>query len=73
MSIASLIRERRQKANITQAELARRIGASRFTVCKWEAGVRAPDEEFWAPLIREIGISLADLSPALASATEAAQ
>lgn len=67
MSTSEAIRARREKANITQAELARRVGVTRFTVCKWESGARSPDKQFWAPLAREIGVTVQELHPAMAA------
>ena len=39
----STIKELREAKNLTQAELARRIGVSSKTVSKWETGKGLPD------------------------------
>ena len=39
---AEAIREARDDLIISQAELARRLGVSVSTVCKWEQGSRTP-------------------------------
>ncbi|NCB50197.1 MAG: helix-turn-helix domain-containing protein [Alphaproteobacteria bacterium] len=39
------LKEARLKAGITQMELARKIGVSLTTLCKWENGVGKPSKE----------------------------
>lgn len=43
MSIADLIRTARTGAELSQAALARRVGASDRTVARWEAGTTKPN------------------------------
>lgn len=66
MDTNSLIKVHRERANLSQAELGRRIGVSRSAVCKWESGDRLPDLRYWAALVKEIGIPVSDIAPGLA-------
>ena len=43
MTLCVRIKEARQKANVTQAQLARQIGKAAGTVYQYEAGLRVPD------------------------------
>ena len=43
MNIGNKILELRKKNNITQEELAERVGVSRQTISKWELGETSPD------------------------------
>jgi hypothetical protein len=38
----------RERAGLTQAELARSLDVDRATVSRWEAGIRAPRGRSWA-------------------------
>ena len=40
--IGDLIREARERAGMTQAELARRLGTDQPSVSRWEQGKRTP-------------------------------
>ena len=42
MTAAQIIREARLKANLTQAELAERLGRERAQVARWEIGGQEP-------------------------------
>ena len=42
MGVKEQIVQARSRANLTQAELARRVGVTPRTVQNWEAGTRAP-------------------------------
>lgn len=63
----------RERANITQAELGRRIGVSRSTICKWESGQRLPEARYWPALARVIGVKVAELVPEVGEAIRASQ
>jgi len=49
------IRELREGKNLTQAELARRVGRSRPAIAQWEEGVASPDLGFIAALAFHLG------------------
>lgn len=70
MDTNSLIKVHRERANLSQAELGRRIGVSRSAVCKWESGNRLPDLRYWSALVKEIGIPVSDIAPVIAGAVE---
>lgn len=55
----STIRRAREQAGLTQEQLAERLGVSRYTVIKWEAG-RVPASRYWPALV-ELGVSSASL------------
>ena len=56
-----LIAQKRKEKNITQAELAERIGVSNKSVSKWETGKCMPDYSVVEPLCAELGISIGEL------------
>ena len=55
------IKQLREKQNITQAELAERIGVSSKTVSKWETAKGLPDISLLQPLAQALGISVIEL------------
>ena len=55
------IRAIREKRNMTQAELAQRIGVSSKTVSKWETAKGLPDISLLQPLAQALGISVLEL------------
>ena len=55
------IRQRREERNLTQAELAEKIGVSSKTVSKWETGKGLPDISLLQPLAQALGISVIEL------------
>lgn len=55
------IRKLREKKNLTQAELAERIGVSSKTVSKWETGKGLPDISLLQLLAQVLGISVIEL------------
>ncbi len=57
------IRAARAQAGITQAELARRIGASRSVIGDYEHGRAAPDPERLAEIAAALGVSLGFFFP----------
>lgn len=54
----------RKQAELTQEELAERVGVARQTVVKWEAGESTPDLESAARLAEVLQVSLDDLANA---------
>ena len=55
------IRSLRETRNMTQAELAEKIGVSSKTVSKWETGKGLPDICLLQPLAQALGISVIEL------------
>jgi transcriptional regulator with XRE-family HTH domain/disulfide bond formation protein DsbB len=59
--IGSFIAQVRKEKNLTQKELADRIGISDKTVSKWETGNGVPDVSLLQPLCKELSINLNEL------------
>lgn len=55
------IKQLRESRNMTQAELAGKIGVSSKTISKWETGKGLPDISLLQPLARALGISVMEL------------
>ena len=55
------IKALREKRNLTQSELAEKIGVSSKTVSKWETGRGLPDITLLQPLAQALGVSLIEL------------
>src|SRR5256885_16913147 len=58
MRSASLIREARLRAGLTQSELAERTRRDRSVIARWEQGVVAPSLETLLELVRACGFDL---------------
>ena len=58
--IGKFIAECRKKLNMTQQELAEKLGVSDRTVGNWENGRNMPDLSLFKPLCRELHITLND-------------
>lgn len=61
MQIGSVIRKYRKERNLTQEEMAKRLGVTAPAVNKWEKGVSLPDISFLAPIARLLNITLDEL------------
>ena len=61
MEIGNKILELRKKNNITQEELAEKVGVSRQTISKWELGETAPDLKQSKELSKIFNVSLDEL------------
>ena len=59
--IGLFIKECRREVNITQQELADKLGVSFKTVSKWECGNGLPDVSLMLPLCNELKISVNEL------------
>ena len=57
MEIGQVIRRYRKKKNMTQEEMADRLGVSGPAVNKWERGNSYPDITLLAPIARLLGIT----------------
>ena len=55
------IKQLRERRNLTQAELADRIGVSAKTVSKWETAKGLPDVSLLEPLAKALSISVIEL------------
>ena len=58
---SATIKQLREKRNMTQAELAQKIGVSSKTISKWETAKGLPDITLLQPLAQALGISLIEL------------
>lgn len=58
MKIGEVIRKYRKEKNMTQEEMANRLGVTAPAVNKWENGGSLPDVALLAPIARLLGISL---------------
>ncbi len=59
--IGRFIQELRKEKNLTQKELADRIGVSDKAVSKWENGRGMPDTSLLEPLCNELSVSVNEL------------
>lgn len=59
--IGKFITKKRKEQNLTQEQLAQRLGVSNKTVSKWETGKCMPDYSIIESLCKELGITLAEL------------
>ena len=59
--IGKFIAESRKAKNITQQELAEKLGVSDRTIGNWETGRNMPDVSLFKPLCSELDITLNDL------------
>lgn len=57
----STIKQLREAQNLTQADLAERIGVCSKTISKWETGKGLPDISLLQPLAQGLGISVIEL------------
>ena len=55
------VKQLRERRNMTQAELAEKLGVSSKTVSKWETGKGLPDISLLQPLAQTLGISVIEL------------
>lgn len=55
---AHVIREARERAGLSQAELARRLGTRQPVVARWEAGARTPSFDTVVRAVRACGLDL---------------
>ena len=57
----AVIRELREKNNMTQAELAEQLCVSDKTISKWEIGKGYPDVSLLEPIVKVFGVSITEL------------
>ena len=61
MEIGEVIRKYRKEKNMTQEEMAKRLGITAPAVNKWEHGISQPDISLLASVARLLGITLETL------------
>ena len=61
MQINEVIRKYRKEKNMTQEDMANRLGVTAPAVNKWESGASTPDISLLAPIARLLNISLDEL------------
>ncbi len=69
MQIGKVIRSYRKQKNMTQEEVANRLGVTASAVNKWEKGASLPDISLLAPIARLLGVTLETLLSFQASVT----
>lgn len=55
------IKEAREKAGLSQVQLAKTIGKSRQQICNWESGLRNPKLESLKLIAKACNISISEL------------
>ena len=61
IAIGNFIGKKRKELNLTQAQLAEKLGVSNKTVSKWENGKGMPDYGVIQPLCTELGVTVSEL------------
>ena len=61
MKIGAFIKSQRIEMNLTQKELAEKIGCTDKAVSRWETGKGLPDMSFIIPLSKELRVSINEL------------
>lgn len=59
--IGRFISQKRKEKNLTQEQLAEKLGVSNKTVSKWECGKCMSDYSVVKPLCQELGITISEL------------
>jgi putative transcriptional regulator len=62
MLFAEALKAARERAGMTQAELARRAGVSLRTIQSWEQGRRVPVSPDFFKLVKALGVSADDFA-----------
>ena len=58
MSVAVILKNIREKNNLTQDQMAERVGVTRQAVSRWETGETQPNTEMLKVLSREFNVSI---------------
>lgn len=61
LATGKFISRKRKEKNLTQEQLAEKLGVSNKTISKWETGKCMPDYSVVKPLCDELGITVAEL------------
>lgn len=71
--VGGVLRALRQKAERSQADVARRLGVAEITVRQWESGKRVPSLLELAKLARALGVKSSRLGSLLGMALQVAE
>ena len=58
MEVKDILRNLREKNNLTQEQMAERINVTRQAISRWETGMTQPNPELLKVLSREFGVSI---------------
>ncbi len=61
IAVGKFITKKRKEQNLTQEQLAEKLGVSNKTISKWECGKCMPDYSVVEPLCKELNTTLAEL------------
>ena len=61
IAIGKFIAEKRKEQNLTQEQLAERLGVSNKTISKWETGKCMPDYTVVKKLCEELKVTISEL------------
>ena len=61
MKIGAFIKTQRTELNMTQKDLAEKIGCTDKAISRWETGKGLPDMSFIIPLSKELNVSVSEL------------
>ena len=61
LTIGKFIAKKRKEKNLTQEQLAEKLGVSNKTISKWETGKCMPDYGIVKSLCKELEITIAEL------------
>ncbi len=61
MKIGAFIKSQRTELNMTQKDLAEKIGCTDKAISRWETGKGLPDMSFIIPLSKELNVSVSEL------------
>ena len=61
MKIGEVIARKRREKNLTQEQLAEKLGVTTSAVSKWETGATCPDITLLAPTARALGATVDEL------------
>lgn len=59
--VGKFIAQMREEKNLTQSELAHKLGVSNKAISKWECGRGLPEITMLIPLSEELGVSVKEL------------
>ena len=59
--IGKFIAEKRKERNLTQEQLAEKLGVTNRSISNWENGKNMPDLSLFKPLCNELNISINEL------------
>lgn len=58
MEVKDILRNLREKNNLTQEQMAERINVTRQAISRWETGMTQPNPELLKVLSHEFGVSI---------------